>query len=298
VALAYFDEAIALRAELFGERHPRTVAARAQRALVLRDTGRHDEAVASLEAVVALLGTGDGSLGPSVAEVRANVLRHLGRAYEYRGADGDLERAIDAYRDTIAGFADLAGAQPVAPHRLHGPVRFLLAAIGQRDGGDAMLAEVLALSESAAATRATPAFRALLRALSTQTLAGDARTPASWIEALPAADARDDLAVLGDAFGAASAEAFEGELALVARLVRDPSPAVRAEGAACREALATRAAEVFGADSDALRRLKRLGSPPPADTSSSPDASPASSPASSPGSSPASDLSPNSSTDG
>ena len=254
-ALAFLDEAIALRAEALGDRHPRTVTARVQRALVLRKLGRHDEAVALFESLLAELALPADAQDALAIERIANIERHLGRAYEYRNAEGDDDRAILAYERSLAG---LARSTEASVNRIRGPVRFLLAAIARRDGGDAMLATARALGDGTLAPAASARGLALFRAIATQTLAAHAATPDGWLDADGLAGAREDAALLEAEFGAASAEAFEANLALVVRLVRDPAPDLRAEGARRLDALRAQTLESFGADSEPVRRLERL----------------------------------------
>ena len=121
-----------------------------------------------------------------------------------------------------------------------------------------MLATARALGDGTLAPAASARGLALFRAIATQTLAAHAATPDWWLDADGLAGAREDAALLEAEFGAASAEAFEANLALVVRLVRDPAPDLRAEGARRLDALRAQTLESFGADSEPVRRLERL----------------------------------------
>ena len=252
-ALLLIDELVEWRRANLGGHHPRTLAALGQRAAVLRDLGRLDEAVEGFEAIVAVLDDGN----PAQAEDRSNYLRHLARVLHLRNRGGDRERAIGLCVSAIDAWL---AAPDVSVQRVARPLALLLEAVASRDGGAVAVALARELPERAASRGAPPDRVAIIRARTASSLRSPALRAAVKVDDAMIRRAEEDRALLAQVHGEDSTWALEAAMAPPLLLSIRAQPGDRDSARAAFESVLARATASLGPQSEVARAAKaRLG---------------------------------------
>ena len=245
-ALPYAQESLELRERHYGLRHPALLTARAQLAYALRNLNRHDEGIAILESSLELFEAPTDK--PIVA--RGNLLRHLGRAYEIRNAQGDRERCLDTVR---AAIINIAGAGSGYSDRCLSCMNTLTRCTIAGDGMDAAEALLTQFAEYVGQQAHAPSVASFMRTAIVNMLIESRMKPAFVASAEQVALARRDLALVSNVRGADSIEALTVEL-MLARLLRssvqrESLPLSVLEASTRGQSVLDRARERYGASS-------------------------------------------------
>ena len=181
---------------------------------------------------------------------RGNLLRHLGRAYEIRNAEGDRERSLDTMR---AAIINIAGAGSGYSDRCLSCMNALTRGTIARDGMDAAEALLTQFAEYVGQQADAPSVASFMRTAIVNTLIESRMKPAFVASAEQVALARRDLALVSDVRGADSIEALTVEL-MLARLLRssvqrESLPLSVLEASTRGQSVLDRARERYGASS-------------------------------------------------
>lgn len=245
-ALPIVEELIEWRRANLGESHPLTASAIGQRAMVLRDLGRFDEAAEAFQMLVDTTGGTDAAH----AEARSNYLRHLARTLHLRNRSGDIDRAIDLY---LLSIDEWLAAPDVSVYRMARPVTFLLDAVTTRDGAQAAVALARELPHRAAALGATPDRIAMIRARTASSLRLPALRAAVTVDDTMIRQAQEDHAVVAQRHGEGSTWTLEAELAVPLLLEIRDKPGDRDSVRIALESILARASAALGPQSEVAR---------------------------------------------